>query len=177
MGSDLEKKTGFTISEVLGEELSTHRFGFLTGPMRLEDVMAERPTSALCATNLSELHHIVESCLAGPRFRVYRSRDLLGAEIASVYRRGIAFCAGISFELGESVQAILFTRGMREASRMIEFLGGDPRSAVGLAGSSNLFLDIRGKGSFEFQLGRVLSKKEKGSKNFLKKNKSKIEGF
>ncbi len=157
----LEKDTHKAISTILEEELSTQRFGFLTGPMRLEDVKKKRPCSALCATDLNEIQEVVSQCLAAPNFRVYQSSDMAGAEIAAIYSRVISFCVGIAYDLGDPVQSILFARGLAEASRLIASLKGDMRTPFGLSGLANLHLSLAGKGSADFQLGREMTKKKK----------------
>lgn len=153
----LESASQESISSVLESELSTQRFGFLTGPIRLQDVKKNLPSSALCASELNEIYEVVSTCLAGPAFRVYRSTDLQGAEIAAIYARVIAFCVGIAFELGDSVQSIIFARGLAEASRLIAALKGNLRTAFGLSGLANLHLAIGDKPSLDTQLGRAMT--------------------
>ena len=153
----LENESHEAISQVLESELPTQRFGFLTGPMRLQVVKKKLPSSALCASELNEIHEVVSTCLAGPAFRVYRSTDLRGAEIAAIYARVIAFCIGIAFELGDSVQSMVFARGLAEASRLIDALKGDLRTAFGLSGLANLHLAVGDNSSLDIQLGRNMT--------------------
>ncbi len=102
--------------------------------------------------------------MAGPAFRVYRSTDLQGAEISAIYARVIAFCIGIAFELGDSVQSMVFARGLAEASQLISALKGDLRTAFGLSGMANLHLAIGKNPSLDVQLGQnMTAKKQKKS--------------
>lgn len=155
----LETETRNPVSLVLESELATQRYGFLTGPMRLTDIENNHPSSALCASELNEIHEVVSECLALPNFRVYRSTDLRGAEIAAVYSRVIGFCAGIAHGLGDSVQSMIFARGLAEASRMVDALKGDLRTPFGMSGLANLHLDLGKYPSLDVQLGRGMTQK------------------
>ncbi len=164
----LESQSQQTLSRVLENELSTQRFAFLSGPMCLNDVQSKLPSSAICATQFGEIHEIVAECLSSPTFRVYRSSDLVGAEIAAVYARVIAFCAGIAFELGESVKSMIVARGLSEASHLVSRLKGDLRTPFGLSGLANLHLALGDNPSLDTQLGTGLThsnwKKTKATK-------------
>ena len=95
-----------------------------------------------------------------PRFRVYHSRDLLGAELSAVYSRLIALMSGLAqgMKFGESLQATLFARGLAEMSRFVVARDGYERTSFGLSGAGNLHVDTRGEGSVDFQMGLHLAK-------------------
>ena len=151
----LEASSLSVASQILIEELPTRRIGFLTGPMRSKDVANQRPSSGLLASRFDEIHGVVEDLLVRDTFRVYRSRDLRGAEYAASYERVIAMAAGIGYamKLGESVAATLFARGTAEIARFVENRGLDPRTTFGLSGSANLFIDASAPGSVDYQIG------------------------
>jgi glycerol-3-phosphate dehydrogenase (NAD(P)+) len=155
---NLENKTLKTVSEVLREETPTHRFGFLTGPMRHEDISQGMPGSGTCATIFPEVQEVVESALVSRMFRLYRSDDIRGAELAASYCRVIAFACGVASELhlGHSLMATLFSRGLAEMGRFVVHRGGRERTTFGMAGSGNLFMDIAATGSEDFMIGQTV---------------------
>jgi glycerol-3-phosphate dehydrogenase len=144
------------ISEIFEEETPTRRFGFITGPMRREDVLADRGASCVCASPFPEIADMVEEALQSEVFRVYRSEDLVGAEAAAAYARVIAFAYGMGDEmgLGKSMLSTLFARGLAEMSKFVTYQGGYEQTTFGLAGAGNLHADTTGTGNTDFRLGR-----------------------
>lgn len=150
---DLEPGSGQTISRLIEAETSTHRVGFLSGPMRSVDVLSDRPTSGVVASPLSEVRGVVADLLTGPTFRIYTNDDLRGAELSAAYVRVMAFSMGITHaaDLGDSVRATLFARGVAETDRFARHCGAT--RSHGLAGTANLFLDSTLPGSEDFRAG------------------------
>jgi glycerol-3-phosphate dehydrogenase (NAD(P)+) len=144
------------ISEILEEETPTRRFGFITGPMRRNDVLEGRGASCVCASPFPEIADMVEEALHSEAFRVYRSEDLVGAEAAAAYARVIAFAYGMGDEmgLGKSLLSTLFARGLDEMSKFVTYQGGYEGTTFGLAGAGNLHADTTGAGNTDFRLGR-----------------------
>jgi len=152
----LEPDSLAPISAMFGEETPTRRFGFLSGPMRPEDVLEDRGGSALCASPFPEVWEMVGDALDSPRFRVYHSEDLPGSETAAAYARVIATAYGICtvMELGGSILSTLFARGLDEMARFVAARGGGETTAYGLAGAGNLHADTTGAGHTDFKIGR-----------------------
>lgn len=152
---NLEAGSLATASAVLNEELPTRRLGFVTGPMRPADVKRGLPASGVCASRFPEVWELAEASLVHDRFRLYRSRDLVGAENAAAYGRVIAMAAGVAsqMQLGRSVQATLFARGLAEVARWVKVRGGEEQTTFGIAGAANLFLDVGDEGSVDFLVG------------------------
>jgi glycerol-3-phosphate dehydrogenase (NAD(P)+) len=142
-------------SEVLLQEMPTRRFGFLTGPMRSDEIERGLPSSGVCATRFPEVGDLAEEALVSPTFRLYRSSDLRGAEYSAAYTRVIAMAAGVAhaMSLGRCVQATLFARGLAEVSRFVTSRGAEEKTVFGIAGSANLHLDTTPPGSPDFQVG------------------------
>ncbi len=163
MARNLEHTSLKTVSELLSEETPTRRMGFLTGPMREEDISQGHAASAVCASVFPEVHRLVDEALVSTSFRIYRTPDIVGAELAAAYCRVIALGCGILSELGlgQSLQATLFSRGLAEMSRFVSYRGGKERTTFGLAGSGNLFIDIALPGSDDFRIGAAAMRKNK----------------
>ncbi|AWV91257.1 hypothetical protein [Bradymonas sediminis] len=140
---NLELSTLYTPSRILGEETPTLRSGFLTGPFNATDALAGRPSSGVCVSEFDEVHELVQSALDAPGVRVYRAKDLSGAEAAAAYSRVIAMLVGVGrqMELGAGLEATLLTRGLAETAKFVLYRGGYESTAWGLAGCGNLFLD------------------------------------
>lgn len=153
---NLENNTLLTASQLLVEELPTRRIGFVTGPMHADDVRKELPASGICASRFPEVCELAEGALVNTRFRLYRTGDLVGAEHTSAYARVIAMATGVADEmnLGASVRATLFARGLAEVSRWVTSRGGEASTAFGIAGAANLYLDTSERGSTDYQIGR-----------------------
>ena len=147
---------GVTLSRMLRQETATHRLGFLTGPMRHADLARGMSGAGACSTNFPEVHELLSDILVSKRFRLYKSRDILGSELAACLTRSIAFVGGIAdqLQLGPSIGSTLFTRGLAETAQAVVRLGGQAQTTFGMAGSGNLFMDIHGDGSPEFRLGK-----------------------
>jgi glycerol-3-phosphate dehydrogenase len=139
----LEFATLNSPTSILTEETPTQRFGFLTGPFDTADVLAEQPSSGVCASEFSEVHDLTQDALDVGDFRVYRADDLGGAEAAAAYTRVIAMLGGIARQmgLGASLEATLFTRGLAETARFAVYRGGYEKTAFGMSGAGNLHLD------------------------------------
>lgn len=148
-----------SVSTILREETPTQRVGFVSGPMRPEDLSTERPGAAVCASHFPEVHDLVEEAMVSQYFRLYRSQDLAGAELSSAYGRIIAVMSGLvdGLDLGASLQATLFARGLAEMARFVVFRDGYERTTFGLSGAGNLYADTHGEGSLDFQMGRHLA--------------------
>ncbi len=163
----LEPATLKSVSEILREETPTQRFGFLNGPADLADIQSNKPASLVCASLFPEVHDLVEDSITSENLRMYRSNDLTGAEISAAYSRIIAMLAGIcnGLELGDSLQATLFARGLAEISRYVTFRGGYERTAFGLTGVGNLYADTHRAGSKDFQIGEFLAVREQNKQS------------
>ncbi len=159
---NFELHTLKTVSQVLEEETPTRRFGFLTGPMRSEDVTLGLPAAGVCATHFPEVQDAVEDALVSVGFRLYRSSDLLGAEVAAAYSRVISMGAGVASQMGvgNSLMSTLHARGLAEMSRFVVYRGGYERTTFGMAGSANLHVDTSYPGSPDFRIGAEALEKD-----------------
>lgn len=155
----VEEGTLHTASRIFHEETPTRRIGFVTGPMRLQDLRDSRPAAAVCASEFPEVNGLVEEAMMSPKFRVYHSRDLFGAELAAIYARLVAVMTGVvrGLQLGPSLEATLFSRGLAEMTRFITALDGVEATASGLAGVGNLYVNTVHDGDVDFQIGQHLS--------------------
>jgi glycerol-3-phosphate dehydrogenase (NAD(P)+) len=125
------------LSEVIAQELGRPgQVGVLSGPTHAEEVGRGVPTAAVIACQDVLLAASFQELLHGPRFRVYRSTDVVGVELCGALKNVVALATGALDGLGygDNTRAALITRALAEIGRLVQAAGGDPRSVAGLAG-------------------------------------------
>ena len=75
-----------TMSEVVCEESSVVRVGCLSGPNLAAEIMAGQPAATLVGSRFREVIQAGQTALNSPRFRVFGSYDILGAELAGALK-------------------------------------------------------------------------------------------
>ena len=77
-----------------------------------------------------------------PRFRVYRSADVLGVELGGALKNIIAIAAGVrdGLDFGDNSKAALITRGVAEVRRLGVACGAQPETFAGLSGLGDLMV-------------------------------------
>ncbi len=175
-GIDWEtKKTPYII---LKEFLSSkNKIFVLGGPSFAKEVAQKLPTAVVLAGKDNEATYQMQELLAVSYFRVYRSNDPVGVEIAGALKNVIAIASGISdgLGLGLNARAGLITRGLVEIIRLGTRMGGNLFTFYGLAGLGDLVLTCTGALSRNYQVGYYLGKGEK-LENILKNLKQVAEG-
>jgi glycerol-3-phosphate dehydrogenase (NAD(P)+) len=146
--------------QIAEEELSPSvSRGVLSGPSFALEVARGLPTAvALAATNYSFAVDIARQ-LHSPRFRIYSSDDLVGAEVGGAVKNVIAIAAGVADGLafGHNARAALITRGLAEITRLGLQLGGRIETFMGLAGAGDLILTCTGDLSRNRRVGLMLA--------------------
>lgn len=144
----IENETLSRISEVtesvLGEGLQS--FAVLSGPTFAAEVSLDYPTTAVIASDSEEFSTIVQHELSYETFRLYRSCDVVGVELAGSLKNVIAIASGVIEGLGygSNTTAALITRGLHEIRRLGVNLGGKTETFAGLAGMGDLVLTCTG---------------------------------
>jgi glycerol-3-phosphate dehydrogenase (NAD(P)+) len=131
------------VSEVVREETPVRRVGVLAGPAMAEDLVLGRSTSMVAASAFDEVAaEAVRLCAVPPVLRLYRGRDLAGAELAAALSCAHAIALGLADALavGAGPRAVLLTRAVAEAARLGQALGAEARTFAGLAGLGNLLV-------------------------------------
>ncbi|HUI24723.1 MAG TPA: NAD(P)H-dependent glycerol-3-phosphate dehydrogenase [Candidatus Kryptonia bacterium] len=154
------------MSEVLTDIFGWQRAGqvaSLSGPSFAREVAAGMPTAVTVAAADMAVAERLQKAFLAPTFRVYASTDLVGVEIGGTVKNVIAIAAGVSDGLGfgSSTRAALITRGVAEIARLVEKLGGDPRTVSGLSGVGDLVLTCTGDLSRNRTVGLRLGRGEK----------------
>lgn len=137
-----EKETLYTLNEVVQEELPNSKIGGLSGPSHAEEVSMAIPTALVIASEHDEILEDIQRTFMNENLRIYKLKDLRGAELGGALKNIIAFCAGIitSLELGDNTFAALLTRGLSEMAKLSEKMGGKPKTIYGLTGLGDLIV-------------------------------------
>jgi len=162
------------VSTSKGIEIGTHRrttqmmrdalgpeapIAVLSGPTFAAEVARGLPAAAVVACPDAEVAERVQKGLASPTFRLYRTSDVVGVEIAGATKNVIAIAAGIvdGLKLGHNTRAALLTRGIAEIRRLGIRLGGVAETFSGLAGVGDLILTATGDLSRNRRVGLALA--------------------
>lgn len=112
----------------------------LSGPNLAHEVARGLPAAAVVACSDEDLAGLWQEAFSASRFRVYRSTDVVGVEVAGALKNVIAIAAGAASGLGfgTNTMATILTRGLAEMTRLGMALGADALTFQGLAGVGDL---------------------------------------
>lgn len=152
------------MDEVVAQELDLEpeRFVALSGPTFAREVAAGLPAAAVLAGRSPSSLRMLQEAFSTPSFRLYRSADVVGVELAGALKNVIAIAAGMAtgLGLGHNALAALLTRGLHEIARLGVRLGGQPETFRGLAGMGDLVLTCTGALSRNRAVGERLGRGE-----------------
>jgi glycerol-3-phosphate dehydrogenase (NAD(P)+) len=140
LSKGLEPETRLRMSEVVAEETPGRPAGVLTGPNLAKEVLAGQSAAAVVAMPDEEVARTLQEVLSRDLFKVYRSTDVVGAEIAGALKNVFAIAAGIAAGLGsgDNTRALVMCRAIAEMTRLGVAMGGQPMTFAGLAGIGDL---------------------------------------
>lgn len=155
-GIDLSTLTG--PSEIIRAECPNSPIAVLTGPSFAADIARGLPTALTLACADDKASEDLQRRLATPVLRLYRSDDVIGAELGGALKNVIAIAAGvvIGAGLGDSARAALMTRGYAEMLRLALALGARAETLAGLSGLGDLVLTCTSAQSRNFRFGHGL---------------------
>lgn len=133
----------------------------LTGPSFAADIARGLPTALTLACQGPQAEAI-QHALATPALRLYRTGDVIGAELGGALKNVIAIAAGaaIGAGLGDSARAAIITRGFAEMTRLATRLGAEAETLAGLSGLGDLILTAASAQSRNFRYGIALGRGE-----------------
>jgi glycerol-3-phosphate dehydrogenase (NAD(P)+) len=152
-GVDLHSLKGPTA--LIAEACPQSVTAILTGPSFAADIARGLPTALTLACAEGEaLQHL----LSTPNLRLYRTTDVIGAELGGALKNVIAIAAGVVMGagLGDSARAALMTRGYAEMTRLASALGARAETMAGLSGFGDLVLTCTSTQSRNFRFGQAL---------------------
>ncbi len=152
-----------TMSEVILQESLVKRVGCLSGPNLAAEIREEQPAATVIASRFTEVIKAGQEALRSPRFQVYGTHDMIGAELAGALKNIIAIGSGMlgGMGLGKNVWALLITRGLAEMIHLGNALGADTTAFLGIAGIGDLVATASSENSRNYTFGKRLAQGEK----------------
>ena len=132
----LEEGTGKRMTEIFHEEVHAEDVGVavLLGPGHVQDYLAEIPSCVVIDSENEKVKHEIADFMNSALIRTYYGQDLIGNEIGGALKNVIGLAAGILDGLKwHGLKGALMARAPVEVGRLIEYFGGNPMSAYGLA--------------------------------------------
>ena len=155
----IENETLKTMSEVISEILGNiPNFVTLSGPSHAEEVVNNKPTAIVSASNNISAAIEIQNLFSTNRLRIYTNEDLIGVEIGGSVKNVIAIAAGFcdGFGYGDNTKSALITRGLIELSRFGTRFGANTETFFGLAGIGDLIVTCSSVHSRNRKLGEMI---------------------
>jgi glycerol-3-phosphate dehydrogenase (NAD(P)+) len=158
----IEKETLALMSEICEEVVPQAPVAVLSGPTFAAEVALDRPTAVTLASADKALGIGLSEALGTSRFRIYRSDDIVGAQVGGTVKNVLAIGCGIveGRGLGDNAKAALITRGLAEIVRLGLAKGAKAETLMGLSGIGDLVLTCNAMQSRNFSLGVALGQGE-----------------
>lgn len=144
-------------AEVIRDAGARATIAILTGPSFAADIARGLPTALTLAAAGDAAQDLQEN-LSTPSLRLYRTDDVVGAELGGALKNVMAIAAGVvvGAGLGDSARAALITRGYAEMTRLAAALGARAETLAGLSGLGDLILTCGSEQSRNFTHGLAL---------------------
>ncbi len=154
----IERGTSALMSQVLADTLPDSQVAVLSGPSFAAEISLELPTGVTLACDDPVLGEHLESAIGSPRFRVYLSDDVIGAQVGGVMKNVLSIACGIANgrKLGNNARATLVARGLAETVRLGLALGARLETFLGLSGIGDIDLSCNSPQSRNMSLGVAL---------------------
>ena len=154
----IERDTGLGPADVISDVVRGARAGILTGPSFAADIARGLPTALVLA--MREGAEAVQTELTRPALRIYRTSDVVGAQLGGALKNVIAIAAGIAIGagLGDSARASVVARGFAEMMRFAVAKGAETETIQGLSGLGDLVLTCTSEKSRNFSAGMALGR-------------------
>lgn len=159
----IEFESGKTMCGVLRDCVPNAHVAALSGPTFAIEVARGLPTAIVAASEDEPTSRTVQELFHRPKFRVYRSSDLLGVELGGALKNVIAIAAGVcdGLRLGDNAKASLLTRGIAEIRRLGVAAGAQAETFAGLSGLGDLTLTCFSRQSRNRDLGERAGRGER----------------
>ncbi len=158
----IELSSGLGPISVIRETIPDVRPALLTGPSFADDIARGLPTALTLACADADLLGTLQAELTTANLRLYRTTDVIGAELGGALKNVIAIGCGaaIGAGLGDSARAALMTRGFAEMQRFALMRGAQPETLMGLSGLGDLVLTCSSELSRNYRFGLCLGRNE-----------------
>lgn len=159
-GIELTTLTG--PANILYDYTDKSRAAILTGPSFAADIARGLPTALTLACSDGATGAGLQESLRTDTLRIYRTDDVVGAELGGALKNVIAIACGtvMGAGLGESARAALMTRGYAEMTRIAVALGAKAETLSGLSGFGDLTLTCTSDQSRNYRFGLSIGRSE-----------------
>ncbi|SIT81062.1 NAD(P)H-dependent glycerol-3-phosphate dehydrogenase [Pontibaca methylaminivorans] len=154
----IELGSGAGPLSVITDTLPGAPHALLTGPSFASDIARGLPTALTLAASDAAQGRRLQERLSTRNIRLYRTTDVIGAELGGALKNVVAIGCGaaIGAGLGASARAALMTRGYAEMQRMARAMGARTRTLAGLSGFGDLVLTCTSEQSRNYRLGLAI---------------------
>ncbi|WP_170606566.1 NAD(P)H-dependent glycerol-3-phosphate dehydrogenase [Ruegeria arenilitoris] len=154
----IELATGVGPISIIKQVTPNSCAALLTGPSFADDIARGLPTALTLACADKNLGKNLQTDLTTSNLRLYRTNDLIGAELGGALKNVIAIACGASIGagLGDSARAALMTRGFAEMLRFALMRGARSETLMGLSGLGDLVLTCSSELSRNYRFGLCL---------------------
>lgn len=158
----IELGTGLGPVSVIRAVLPEAQGALLTGPSFAEDIARGLPTALTLACAEADCARDLQAELTTANLRLYRSTDVVGAELGGALKNVMAIACGavMGAGLGDSARAALMTRGYAEMLRLALAEGAQAETMAGLSGFGDLVLTCTSDLSRNYKRGLALGRGE-----------------
>lgn len=156
----VEEGSGLLPVEVFEAELgNVARLAVLSGPNHAEEVVKGIPSATVIASQNEATATFFQDLFACESFRTYVSDDVCGVELCAAFKNVIAIAVGISYGIGfgDNTAALLMTRGVAEMSRLVQAIGGQAITCMGLAGMGDMIATCTSEHSRNRAFGKYVA--------------------
>lgn len=157
----VEEGSGLLPVEVFEAEMgNASRLAVLSGPNHAEEVIKGIPSATVIASTDARTAAFFQELFACESFRTYTSDDVCGVELCAAFKNVIAIAVGLSYGLGlgDNTAALLMTRGVAEMSRLVQAIGGQAITCMGLAGMGDMIATCSSQHSRNRRFGEGVAK-------------------
>ncbi len=153
-----DKETKDIITKA-ADEICKNPKVILSGPSFADEVALGKPAAIVAASDNENAAKTIAGFFDGTNIRVYTSDDPIGVAAAGAIKNVIAIACGIAhgLKLGDNAKAAIMTRGIAEAARLVEAMGGNKQSLFGLAGVGDIALTTASNHSRNFAFGNAIA--------------------
>lgn len=161
----IEIASGKRLSEVLVESgVSSDKIAVWVGPGHIQSFVQGVPNCMVIDSENEELKRFLVDRFRSDLIRFYYGNDLIGTEIGAAAKNVMGIAAGVLDVVCVPLKGPLMSRGAREVARLIKAMGGDERSAYGLAHLGDYETTLFSKYSHNRMYGEMLAKGERFEK-------------
>lgn len=174
----IEKNSGYFISDIVKEMLTTEKIAVVSGPTFAKDIIVKKPVGLSLATKDMGMQAIVETVFSNDHVKLRATEDTIGVEICGSIKNVMAIAAGILDGLNatESTKAMFLTESLHDIEEIIDIFDGDKKTILSYAGFGDIILTCTSTSSRNYSFGQVVASNNKEDiNNYL--NNNTVEGY